>query len=795
MKKKNRPYLLPAVLILSFIYLPFSYLITRNFSPPFIPFSIFLFSLLVGGILFALFRLDQQQELRSAVEDLDALNEISALMTQGIEVEDLFKKVFAKVQGRLPALSAGALFLVDWQGEERLDLAASVALPPEWLPDLKARRIKLGSGLIGRVAKAGERFSPENRPDPFLFATEGSSLQKEGAILCVVVPLRSSERAVGVFSSWSNQTVSLTPREKKWLEAVGCQIGLALERVQLQKSYLRREREAMALFHLSQATTSSLSIDTVVKIILNHVAEITESEGIWIMLYNPIQRVLEVVAARGFSDPISLKSLTLRPGQGVLGEVFEKEKLIFVPDVRKDHRLVYRDETERSGITSMIGIPLMVKGKAIGVIGLFSPKSVEAGRIRQERLDFLTTVASQVAIAIDNVKLYQDLEQKVTELRRLQGQLIQTEKLSAIGELVSGVAHEINNPLTSVVGFTQLLLETTENPRDREFLEKIFGEAMSCSEIIRNLLTFARRHPAEKNYNDINDIVRKSLELKRYQLETDGIEIIENLSDSIPPVWVDPHQMQQVFFNIIHNAHQALLEKKKLNAGSLRLTIASEIKNGLVSISFHDTGPGILPDVLPKVFEPFFTTKEVGVGTGLGLSISYGIVKEHGGEILIENLFGEGVTFIVTFPINGPGRERRGGEGAKAGTYVGRRILIIDDSNAALEMCAYILRSEGFQVEGAESGRAALERLRSESYDLILVDLGIPDLPGLAFHDLILKEHPAMAEKLLFLAEEKIDPEERRLLEERKMEILFRPFGMTALKEAVYRSLIASSKA
>ncbi|MCG3115295.1 MAG: GAF domain-containing protein [Candidatus Manganitrophus sp. SA1] len=784
MKNKTRPYILPAVLVLSFSYLLFAYLITRNISPASIPLSIFLFSLLVGGVLFALFRLDHQKELRSSIEDLDALNEISVLMTQGVEVDDLFKKVFAKVQERLPALSAGALFLVDWQGED-LGLAASVALPLESISDLKEQRPKSGYGVIERVAKGGEAQQKDSLP----------SLQKEGTTLFGAVPLRSSERVLGVLSFWSSQPMDLTPREKKWLESVGGQIGLALERIQLQKSHLRREKEALALFQLSQATTSSLSIDTVVKIILNHVAGITESEAVWIMLYNPIQRLLEVVAARGFSDQISLKSLTLRPGQGVLGEVFEKEKLIFVPDVRKDHRLVYRDETERSGITSMIGIPLMVKGKAIGVIGLFCPKSVEAGRIQQERLDFLTTIASQVAIAIDNVKLYQDLEQKVTELRRLQGQLIQTEKLSAIGELVSGVAHEINNPLTSVVGFTQLLLETTENPRDREFLEKIFSEAMSCSEIIRNLLTFARRHPAEKSYNNINDIIRKALELKRYQLETDGVEIIENLSDSIPPIWVDPHQMQQVFFNIIHNAHQALLEKKKLSTSPLRLTIASEGRNGLVSISFHDTGQGILPDVLPKVFEPFFTTKEVGVGTGLGLSISYGIVKEHGGEILIENLFGEGVTFIVTFPINGQGRDRRVAEGAKGGSYAGRRILIVDDSNAALEMCTYILRSEGFRVEGVESGRAALERLRSEDYDLILTDLGIADMPGLAFHDALLKEYPLMAEKILFLDEERINPEARRLLEERKVEILFRPFGMTALKEAVYRSLITSLKA
>ena len=787
-QKNRRPDTLAAVLILSFAFLPFFFYLARYFSS----FWSFLFSLLVSGILFALFRFNQRQGLRFSVEDLDALNGISSLMTEGREVDDLFAEVFSKVQERFPFLCAGALFLVNWKREE-IAFAASAALPEEWVADLKERRIDFGASFVGAVAKTGEVFYPGS--PPFGAAPEHVLLQRPGVILCGAVPLRSSEKVVGVFSFWSRQAVQLGLREKKWLEAVGAQIGLALERIQLQKAHLRREKEALALFQLSQATTSSLAIDTVVNIILNRVAEITESEAVWIMLYNPARRLLEVVAARGFSEQISPKSLALRPGQGVLGEVFQKGRVAFVPDLQKDERLVYRDEVRRSGITSLIGIPLIAKGKVIGVIGLFSPKSVEAGQIRQERLDFLATVGSQVAIAIDSAKLYQDLEQKMTELRRLQGQLIQTEKLSAIGELVSGVAHEINNPLTSVVGFTQLLLETTENPRDREFLEKIFSEAMSCSEIIRNLLTFARRHPAEKSYVSVNEIVTKALELKRYQLETDGIEIIERFSDAIPPAWIDPHQMQQVFFNIIHNAHQALLEKKKLSAGSLQLTITSEVKNGLVSVSFHDTGPGILPDVLPKIFEPFFTTKEVGVGTGLGLSISYGIVKEHGGEILIENLFGEGVTFIVTFPLNEQGTDRGTSTPDRAGSHLGKRILVVDDCSATHEMCAYILRSEGFRVDEVESGHAALERLRSERYDLILADWALPDLPGLAFYDLISKAHPAMAEKILFLVDEGVNPETRRLIEEKKLGILLNPFGLSSLKEAVYRSLSTSLNA
>lgn len=733
----------------------------------------------------------QKEEPPSPMEDLDALNELSVLMTQGGEMDDLFARAFTKVQEQFPSLTGGALFLADPK-REALKWAASVALP-EALSNLKEKGIDVGVGEIGAVAKTGEVFFPED-PHDAPAGPKTAPLQRDGAVLCGSVPLLSSERVIGVFSFWSDRPVRFAAREKKWLKAVGVQIGLALERIQLQKAHLRREKEALALFQLSQATTSALAIDTVVKIILNHVAEITQSEAVWIMLYNPAQQILEVVAARGFSDQVALKSLVLRPGQGVLGEVFQKGRPTFVPDLQKDRRLVYRDEAERSGITSLIGIPLIAKGKVIGVIGLFSPPSVESGQIHQERLDFLTTIASQVAIAIDSAKLYQDLEQKMIELRRLQGQLIQTEKLSAIGELVSGVAHEINNPLTSVVGFTQLLLETTENPRDREFLEKIFSEAMSCSEIIRNLLTFARRHPAEKSYTSVNDIVRKALELKRYQLETDGVEIIEHFSDSIPPAWIDPHQMQQVFFNIIHNAHQALLERKKLSAGLLQLTITSEVKNGIVSVSFHDTGPGILPDVLPKVFEPFFTTKEVGVGTGLGLSISYGIVKEHGGEILIENLFGEGVTFIVTFPLNEHRREK-GADAHPSLSHLGKKILVVNDCIASREMCAFILRSEGFQVEGVENGKSALERLRLQRYDLVLIDIAIPDLPGLEFHDLVLKEHPAMGEKILFLVDEKVDPETRRLMEEKKLGILLNPFSMTSLREAVYRSLTASLNA
>ena len=791
---ENKKYILAIALSLLAYFLLFHF-ITPNADLTFLKISVVILPILVAAALSLFFYRQRQQETKSLMDDLYMLNEISALITQDRQVEELFKNAFAKIQERLSSLSSAALFLVDEEGET-LALVTSIDLSEELQRSLKENPLKMGEGVTGNVAKTGKSFfSNHFLEEPSISPDRYGLLKEEGFVLYGAVPLRSKNKTIGVFSFSSRRPGQFTPREQKWLEAVGNQIGLAIESVKLHKAQMKREEEALALFRLSQATTSSLTTDGVIKVIPDHVAEITDADAVWILLFHPDLQRLKLVAARGLADPNAL-NLAFLPGEGTLGEVFQKEKILFLPDVRQDHHLGRGNPLENSGVTSMIGIPLIVKGKAIGVMALFSPAGGKEGPMKQDRLDFLSTIASQVAIAIDNAKLYQDLEQKVTELKRLQGQLIQTEKLSAIGELVSGVAHEINNPLTSVVGFTQLLLETAENPRDREFLEKIFSEAMTCSEIIRNLLTFARRHPAEKSYNGINEILRKALELKMYQLETDGIEVVEKLAEDLPSAFIDPHQIQQVFFNIINNAHQALVEKKKSTGEVLKLIITSELRKGEVIIYFQDTGPGILPDVLPKVFEPFFTTKEVGVGTGLGLSISYGIVKEHGGEILVESELGEGVTFIVVLPLNGKGK----GKQPKGGTashspFAGRKVLIVDESASVQEMCAYILRAEGLQVEMVGKAKVALERLRTNRADLVLIDMNMSDADGPTFYNTLLKEVPVLSDKVIFSANNEPDDETLRFLNEKKLDLLIKPFSIVSLKDAVYRSLTASLNA
>jgi two-component system NtrC family sensor kinase len=236
----------------------------------------------------------------------------------------------------------------------------------------------------------------------------------------------------------------------------------------------------------------------------------------------------------------------------------------------------------------------------------------------------------------------------LTEIKGMQQQLIQAGKLAAIGQLVAGVAHELNNPLASVVGYSELLLRAECSDEIKRDLERINRQGVRAARIVENLLTFARRREPRKKSINLNDVVERSLELQGHQLELDRISIVKELDEALPPAMADPFQMQQVFMNIIGNAHQALRDW----GGERRLRVRSELQGDMIHLEFADSGPGIPAEVMGRLFEPFFTTREVGEGTGLGLSIAYGIVEAHGGRIWADSEVGKGTTFRVRLPIS-----------------------------------------------------------------------------------------------------------------------------------------------
>ena len=234
----------------------------------------------------------------------------------------------------------------------------------------------------------------------------------------------------------------------------------------------------------------------------------------------------------------------------------------------------------------------------------------------------------------------------ITDSAVLRDKLVHAEKMAAVGQLVSGVAHEVNNPLTAILGFADLLMENPELPESaRKDLRVILQEAQRTKQIVQNLLSFARQMPPQRHAIQLNSILRRTIQLRSYDFNSHGVEVIEHLDEGLPEIIGDASQLQQVFLNILNNAYDAVHETGQ----PARIEIMATKAGAGIEISFRDNGSGIShPD---RIFDPFFTTKEVGKGTGLGLSICYGFVKEHGGEILCHNNpDGRGATFIIRLP-------------------------------------------------------------------------------------------------------------------------------------------------
>src|SRR5258706_345678 len=298
----------------------------------------------------------------------------------------------------------------------------------------------------------------------------------------------------------------------------------------------------------------------------------------------------------------------------------------------------------------------------------------------------------------------------VTDQKMLQEQLIQSEKMSAIGQLVSGVAHELNNPLAGISAFAQLLLAEKRFPPDqRTAAETIYSEARRASRIVQNLLTFARQHKAEKVSTAINQVLDDTLELRGYELRVRGIDVRREYDESIPDTMADAHQLQQVFLNLITNAEQAMEQREGHHH---RLTVSTRRSGDAIRIEVEDTGAGIPANLIERIFNPFFTTKPTGSGTGLGLSISLGIVREHEGKIWAENSSqsGAGARFVVEIPIT---EARASGEHAAVAHVEAQRpdslrVLVIDDEAPVRVSLQRYLAAKGHQVETTPSGKDGL---------------------------------------------------------------------------------------
>ena len=336
---------------------------------------------------------------------------------------------------------------------------------------------------------------------------------------------------------------------------------------------------------------------------------------------------------------------TLPVGAGLIGKVAATGETVLLDSAADDPHLFppAKRAVKTDDIRGFVCVPIRSRGRVLGTLSLGRQTS---DRFNELAVALLEATGHQIGIALDNAKLYSESQRQIEELKLTQAQLIRAEKLSAVGELASGVAHEINNPLTTILGQSHLLLasgDIKEGARDR--LNIIAEETSRAARIVQNLLMFARHYTPERRPCSLADQVRRVLELKAYQLRQDDVEIRTEFTPC-PPVYADENQIQQVLLNLVQNAHQAMARQAPPHI----LTVRVGPVDGGGRIEVLDTGPGIPPDVLPKIFDPFFTTKPPGEGTGLGLSVSYGIVGQHGGRLYAENRPEGGATFVVELP-------------------------------------------------------------------------------------------------------------------------------------------------
>ena len=384
---------------------------------------------------------------------------------------------------------------------------------------------------------------------------------------------------------------------------------------------------------------------------------------------------------------------------------------------------------------------------------------------------------------------------ETTQEVQMREQLLQTEKMAAVGNLVSGVAHELNNPLAGVIGFAQILLERMSGPqpagpaadpaRVRKTLERINEEAGRAARIVKNLLTFARKHKPESTMVDVNGVLEKTLELRAYDLRVNKIKVTLSLAPGLPSTHADPNQLQQVFLNIVTNAEQAMREAH--GKGELRISTAVESSN--IRVRIVDDGPGIKPEHLKQVFDPFFTTKPVGKGTGLGLSICHGIIKEHGGAIQASSTPGQGTEFTIDLPVVVGEMRKQEAKKPAAAPAAPASILVVDDEAAIRDLVHDVLEIRGHRVDAVESGEKAVAALKVHAYDLVVSDLKMPEMDGQELFALIQRDFPDLAKRILFTSGDTVSSETRSFLEKAGRPYLMKPFKVEDLVEEVRKLL------
>ncbi|HEY1657804.1 MAG TPA: GAF domain-containing protein [Candidatus Sulfotelmatobacter sp.] len=539
----------------------------------------------------------------------------------------------------------------------------------------------------------------------------------------------------------------------------------------------RRNRELNALNAMAVVATQSFDLDEILNLTLRQVVSLFGAESGAVYLSDSDSPTYRRRAAWGPRSRDASRPAEISFADG-FGDLITRSRAEVITAEYLPHLSGTVAEFIRSSADgSWTWVLFWGKDSPIGIMGLRTHVEYQYSSAEE---NLLVAISRQLATTIEKVRLYEETCKAYEDLRRTQEQLLQSEKMSAVGQLIAGVAHELNNPLTAILGYAQLLESEGLNERAHDYVGKMFKQAQRTHRVVQNLLSFARQRKPERTEVDIRKILDETLTLRDYDLKVNHIAVEKDFCHDPATVVADPHQIEQVFLNIINNAVDAVLETGR--SGKLKISVVCE--NGDVRARFTDDGPGIKDP--KRIFDPFYTTKNVGKGTGLGLSICYGIVKEHGGDITAHNAADGGAVIEVRLPMviaEGAAVEPVPVVPPKREGAIEGRVLLVEEEEAVLEFERDVLMGAGASVVTATKSEDVKTRLLSEPFDAVIMSGKLPsDWNSREAYVWVKQNCPDMETHILFTFSHGVEQsEERAFLQENSVPSLVKPFEVADL--------------
>jgi PAS domain S-box-containing protein len=719
------------------------------------------------------------QAERVQAERIRTLAGVNQRLSGALELDDLLRTI-----SQFAAQITGVRFVSFWLADEQArTLSFMGGSVPEIAATFPSPTVSYDSGGIGWVARHHQTLVLDDvRLDARVLHPEWWARWNLRSY--VAWPVIAGNELLAILSLTHPEPIVFTDDMRDIIEMFLAQAAVAVQNARLFQEARRRRDVAESLARVARELTGTLEEGRIAELVAQGVVELLRTRGATLYRFEPETGRLIAFSNYGPHAEIT-RGLVLEPGEGVAGRSVTERKIIATPDVLREPGVditpALRARLERFGTGAVVSVPLVAHDRIVGALSL---SDVAGRQFTADELQVLQVFADQAALALENARLYESAQDSLVRLRDTQAQLVQAAKMSAIGQLVSGVAHELNNPLSVIIGYGQLLLARDAPAAVKRPVELMVTQGERMSKIVRNLLYFARQRPPERAAVNVRQVMEQTLALRINQLTLSKIAVTKDFAADVPLTTGDAQQLEQVFLNLLLNAEQAILETKPQGEITLRTRLRED--GGTIIAQVIDDGAGIPPESTPRVFEPFYTTKTVGMGTGLGLAVSYGIVQEHGGRLSVESAPGATV-FTVELPVIPPPEPEPIETEHRVVSGVGKVALVVEDEAAVLDLIVTLLGESGWRVDVAAGGRAAFQRLREHRYDLVVSDMRMPEGDGEEFYRNALAHDADYGRRFIFITGDTATPRAWAFLEGTDVPVVEKPFQPKTFEDAVYR--------